>query len=130
MNKSRISTISRSWGNMYLAKQGKWPSQHLYLKIKIVGSSQKESQATLSESSHFQWSFIQQKVHLCLWPCSPDNKLNRPSGAWETFIRQKLGLLVSKGHWHIESSHRLRQIDPSGWVGLALWFNITNIKFC
>ena len=22
-----------SWGNMYLPKHGKWPSQHLYLKI-------------------------------------------------------------------------------------------------
>ena len=22
-----------SWGNMYLQKPGKWPSQHLYLKI-------------------------------------------------------------------------------------------------
>ena len=37
------STISRqnkavqvwSWGNMYLPKPGKWPSQHLYLKISI-----------------------------------------------------------------------------------------------
>ena len=24
-----------SWGNMYLPKPGKWPSQHLYLKISI-----------------------------------------------------------------------------------------------
>ena len=28
-------------------------------------SNQKESQATISESSHIQWSFIQQKAHLC-----------------------------------------------------------------
>ena len=26
-----------------------------------------------------------------------------------------------KGHSHTESSHSLRQIDASGWVGLALW---------
>ena len=25
-----------------------------------------------------------------------------------------------RGHLHIESSHSLRQIDTSGWVGLAL----------
>ena len=46
---------------------------------------QKESQATISESSHVQWSFIQQKVHLCLQPCSLDNTLNRPSSTWESF---------------------------------------------
>ena len=70
----------------------------------------------------WKWSFIQQKVHLCLRPSSLDDTLNRPSSTWESFkIRQKLGLFVFKGHSHIEFSHSLRQIDTSGWVGLALW---------
>ena len=35
------------------------------------------------------------KAYLCLRPCSLDNRLNRPSNAWESFnIRQKLGLFV------------------------------------
>ena len=47
---------------MYLPRHGKWPSQHLYLKINIVACvpCQKESH----ESSHVQQSFILQKVHL------------------------------------------------------------------
>ena len=38
-------------------------------------------------------------------------------------IRQKLDLsrVCFRGHSHIESFHRLREIDLSGWVGLALW---------
>ena len=52
-------------------KPGNWPSQHLYLKINSGFHARKNpSKATLSESSHVQWYFIQQKAHLCLWPCS------------------------------------------------------------
>ena len=38
-------------------------------------------------------------------------------------IRQKLDLsrVCFRGHSHIESFHRLGEIDLSGWVGLALW---------
>ena len=38
-------------------------------------------------------------------------------------IRQKLDLsrVCFRGHSHIESFHRLREIDLSRWVGLALW---------
>ena len=54
-----------------------------------------EYQATISESSHVQWCFIQQKVNLHLQPCSLDNTLNKPSSAQEGFnIREKLGLFV------------------------------------
>ena len=50
-----------------------------------------------------------------------DNTLNWPSSTWESFdIMEKLGLFIL-GVTHIESSHSLRQIDASGWVGLALW---------
>ena len=79
---------------MYLAKHGKWLSQHLSENRWWV-PCQKESQATISERSHVQVSFIQQKAHLCLRPCSLDDTLNRPSSAWESFNnRQKLGLFV------------------------------------
>ena len=83
---------------------------------------QKESQATISESSHVQESFIQHKVHLCLRPHSQDNTLNRPSSTWVSFkIRQKLGLLIlGVTHTYIEPSHRLCRIDAKGCVSLAL----------
>ena len=76
----------------------------------------------MSESSHVQWCFIQQKVHLCLQPCSLDNTLNRPSSEWESFnIMQKLGLFVL-GVTHISNlPYSLYQIDASGWLGLVLW---------
>ena len=93
-----------SWGNMYLPKHGKWLSQHLAMCLKILVPCQKEPQATISESSHVQWSFIQQKAHLCLRPCSLDNTLNRPSSAWESFnVRQKLGLFVLGVVHHISN---------------------------
>ena len=85
---------------------------------------EKESQATISESSHVQWSFIQQKAHLCLLPCSVDNVLNtkRPSSAHEkVLILGKYMLVCFRDHSHIESSHSLCQIDATGWVDLALW---------
>ena len=78
---------------------------------------QKESQATKSEISHVQWSFIHQKVHLCLRPCSLDNILNRPYSGWENFnIRRKLDLLVL-GVTHIST---LRTVCVK-LMGLALW---------
>ena len=63
---------------------------------KYVPCQKEKFQATIiAESSHVQWSFIQQKVHLCLRPWSLDNTLNRPSCTWESFnIRQKIGLFV------------------------------------
>ena len=68
---------------------------------KYVPCQKEKFQATIiAESSHVQWSFIQQKVHLCLRPCSLDNSLSKPCSAWEIFnIRQKLGLLICfRGH--------------------------------
>ena len=56
---------------------------------------QKQSIARLSKSSHVQWSFIQQKAHFYLRPCSLDNTLYRPLSAWKSFnIRQKLDLFI------------------------------------
>ena len=93
-----LSTISRTRlkSRKYVfTKTWKWRSQHLYLKINSEFHCQKESQATISESSDAQWSFIQQKALLFLRPCGLDNTLNRPSNAWESFnIKQKLGLFV------------------------------------
>ena len=68
---------------------------------KYVPCQKEKFQATIiAESSHVQWSFIQQKVHLCLRPCSLDNSLSKPCSAWEIFnIREKLGLLICfRGH--------------------------------
>ena len=84
---------------MYLAKHGKWLSQHLSENRWWV-PCQKESQATISERSHVQVSFIQQKAHLCLRPCSLDNTLNKPSTVHEKVLKF--------------------ETDASGWVGLAM----------
>ena len=109
---------------MYLLKHRKWPSQHLYLKINSGFHARKNPKKQyLKVLSRVKWSFIQQKIHLCLQPFSLDNTLNRPSSAWESFnIRQKLARSVCfRVHSDIGSSHSLRQIDVSRWVGLALW---------
>ena len=90
---------------------------------------QKESQATISESSHVQWSFIQQKVHLCLRPRSLDNTLNRPSSAREGFnVRRKLGLFcLFLGVTHNISNLPtvcVKLMQVGGWVyhcGLEIW---------
>ena len=76
----------------------------------------------MSGSSLIQWSFIQQKTHLCLQTCSLDKTLNKPSSSWECFnIWQKLGLFVI-GVAHISNLPTvLCKIDASGLVGLALW---------
>ena len=92
-----------------------------------------ESQATISESSHVQWSFIQLKAHLCLWSCSLDNTLNRPSSAWESFkIRQKLDLFVL-GVTHISNLPTVC-VKWCEWVGgsstLVIRFDTWNIDFC
>ena len=50
---------------------------------------QKECQSTISESSHVQWAFIQQKAHFCLRSCSLTH-WTAHSSVWESFhIRQK-----------------------------------------
>ena len=106
-----------------------WSWRNMYLPVTITASTpenkylvgslrHKESQATISKSSHVQWSFIQQKVHLCLRPCSLDNTLNRPSSAWESFnIRQKLGLFVL-GVTHISNLPTVcvKLMRVGGWV--------------
>ena len=56
----------------------------------------------MSEISQVQCHFIQQKVHLYLRSCGLDNKLNRPSSAWECFIiRQKQGLFGKVEIFHV-----------------------------
>ena len=75
-------------------------------------------QVTVSESSHVQWFFIQQKAHLSLRPFSLDNTLNRPSSAWESFnIRQKLGLFVL-GVTHMSNlpTDCVKLMRVGGWV--------------
>ena len=72
----------------------------------------------IPSNNHVQWSFIQQKAHLCLRPCSLDNTLNRPSSAWESFnIRQKLGLFVL-GVTHISNLPTVcvKLMRVGGWV--------------
>ena len=103
-----------SWGNMYLPKHEKWPSQHLYLKI-YSGFHAKESQATISESSHVQWFFIQQKAHLCFTPWT-----DHPVHEKVLILSQTTRPVCFRGHWHIKSSHSFRRIDASGWIGLAI----------
>ena len=85
-----------SRGNMYLTKPGKGLSPESISKNKYWIPWLKESQTTISESSHIQWCFIQQKAHLCFRPYNLDNiPLNRPSIAWESLnITQKLGLFL------------------------------------
>ena len=99
--------------------------------------NEKESQATISESSHVQWSFIQQKAHLYLRRlCNLDNTQNRPSSAWESFnIRQKLGLFVFRGLLcaYIESSYNITSNWYKWVVGsstLVSRLGTWNIKFC
>ena len=41
-----------SWGNMYLSKPGKWPSQHASISENKYSVPCKESQATISQNSH------------------------------------------------------------------------------
>ena len=104
-------------------KPGKWPSQYLYLKVNSGFRAKKNPKQKYLWSSHVEWCFIQQKAHLCLWPCSLDNTLNRPSSALESFnIRQKLGLFVL-GVTHILNL-------PTVCVKRTLRFYIWNVGFC
>ena len=79
---------------IYICQNMEIGCHRIYIWKEIVGSMPERIPSNIiSESSHVQWSFIQQKAHLCLRPCSLDNTLNRPSSAWESFnVREKLGL--------------------------------------
>ena len=124
--KRALSTISRA--SLKLRKYAFTKTWKVVVTVSISENKywvpcQKESQATISESSHVHWSFIQQRAHLCLRPCSLDNTLSRPSSACESFIiSAKIKPVCFRGHSYIESSHSLHQIDASGSVGLALWW--------
>ena len=102
-------------------KPGNWPSQHIHLKINSGFHARKNpSKATLSESSHVQWYFIQQKAHLCSRPYRLDNTLNRPSSALESFsIGQKQDLFAFV-------SHSLQSVGGSS--ALVLRFDTWNIN--
>ena len=113
--KRALSTISRA--SLKLRKYAFTKTWKVVVTVSISENKywvpcQKESQATISESSHVYWSFIQQRAHLCLRPCS-----------LESFnISAKTKPVCFRGHSYIDSSHSLDQIDASGWVGLALWW--------
>ena len=78
-------------------------------------SCQKESQATISESSLVQGSLIQQKAHLCLRQCNLDNTMNRRiQCARKFYIKEKTKPVYFRGQSHIKLSHSLPQIDTSG----------------
>ena len=125
-----------SWGNMYLPKHGKCSSQHLYVKINSgfhARMRKNKFQTTRSENNRVQWSFIQQKAHLCFRPCSQDNTLNRSSSAWESLnIRKKLGRFVFfRGHL---ATYRIFPQFVSNryeWVGgsSTLVFKIWHMKY-
>ena len=78
-----------SWGNTYFNLPSKtWKvivtasiSENKYLVGSMPGRTPSNN-----IWKYLKWSFIQQKGHLSLWPCSIDNTLNRPSSsAWESF---------------------------------------------
>ena len=88
-----------SWGNIYLPKPGKWPSQHIYLKINSGYHARKNpkqqylkvvtSRSVMLHSAKSALMFTIMQAYL-------DNTMNRPPSAWESFniISQKLGLFV------------------------------------
>ena len=81
---STIIKASLKLRKYLFTKHGKWSSEDLYSYLfenKWWVPCQKESQATISERIHVQWSFIQPKIHLDLRPCNLNNTLNRPSNA-------------------------------------------------
>ena len=99
MNMSRRQTKSDVEGICIYQNMegGRHSSIYIYIwkLIKIVDFMPETIQATIPESSHVQWFFIQQKGHLCWQPCSLDNTLNRSSSAGESFkIKEKLCLFV------------------------------------
>ena len=90
-NQSSVSLILRKY---IFTKPGKWPSEHLYLKINSGFHARKnpKQQYRISESSHitFNDASFCKKLQLYLQPCNLYNTLNRPSIEWESFnIRQK-----------------------------------------
>ena len=93
-----LSTINRASLKLrkyVLIKKWKVAVTTSILYQKIVGSMPERNPSNNICSSHIQWSFIQQKAHLCLPLCNLDNTINKPSSAWESFnIRQKLSVFV------------------------------------
>ena len=123
-----VSTISRA--SLKLKKYvftKRWKvavtAQHLYLKINTGFHARKNPKqqylkVTISESSHVQWSFIQQKVHLCLRPCSLDNTLtDHPVHEKVLTFRQKLDMFVL-GVTHISNLPTVcvKLMQVGGWV--------------
>ena len=104
----------------------------IYIWKKIVGSMPERIQAIIFESNDVQWSFIHQKAHLCLRPCSVDNTLKRPFSAWDSFnITQKLGLFVL-GVIHISNLPTVcvKWMRVGGLSTLVLRFHTWNNSFC
>ena len=118
-----------SWRSMYLLKPGKWPSQHLHLKINSAFHARKNpEQQYLKEIMFSNASFS--KKHIYVY----NHAAYLSSSAWESFIRQKLDLFLSV-------SLTTYQIFPqfgsnwskrlSGSSTLTLRFDTTwNINFC
>ena len=117
-----LSTISRE--SLKFRKYVQWKTWKVVVTAPIPENNswvpcQRKSEVTISEGSQIQLSFIQQKVHVCLRPCSLDNTLNRTSSAWESFnIRQKLGLLVLGVTHHISNLPTIcvKLMRMGGWV--------------
>ena len=76
------------WGNMYLPKPGKWPSQHLYLKINSGFHARKNPKQqylkVVTSRSVMLHSAKSALVFTTTQPSGVDNR-NRPFSAWESF---------------------------------------------
>ena len=105
---------------MYLPKHGKWPSQHLYLKINSGFHARKNPKQQYLKVVAFSDPLFPKK-HIYVYDHAAQITHWTDHHSVHD-IRQKLGLFVlGVTHSHIKSSHSLDQIDVNGWVGLALW---------
>ena len=94
------------------------------LKIKIVGSMPVKSpkQQYLKVVTFNDPSFSKKRIYVYDHAVQITHWADHPVNEKVLNIRHKLGLFVLRGHWQMESSHSLHQIDASGWLGLALWY--------
>ena len=98
------------WGNMYLPKSGKWPSQHLYLKKNSAFHARKNpKQQYLNVVMLNDVSFSKKRIYLCLKPCSLNNTLltywifPRFASNWHKRVHGSSTLTV----WHYHLTHEI-----------------------
>ena len=75
------------WGNMYLPKPVKWPSQHLYLQINSgfhARKNPKQQYLKVVTSRSVMLHSAKKAPMFTTMQCSLDNTPNRPSSAWES----------------------------------------------